>query len=375
MGENENSLNAQKFLKFLNDNDNDIKETLKKMNEHGIMYRTMRSFLSILQVLPPINFISSYYDDIFSDLLNEKFYGTSVVAYSVRTQHYGNIWSVPIGAPMNSRRIYQSIPFYNIIFWLKIYMEQQATKEKVQRGVSFIENKISINGLPNVTLYRSEKQKEFLEMDEQIALSLFEISKNGLLFDYLIMSKVNKILAVLDFFGILATIGLASESETAKYIIVSMMVVLIISAIAVYNNRRLVYDTDNIVVKIGYGDQLASALEKINKFNTGGSMKMSGAFLPEQLINIIDMFYYNIVKLLSFLKVTFTPYYKDRIENIEKEKNKTYKDVKLDEASYFDFILSEESENTNNVNIANKILDTIDSFGEKLIKLYISPNI
>ena len=374
MNEDKNKINVEKFLKFLNENDEDIKETLKKMNEHGIMYRTMRSFLSILQVLPPINFMSAYYDDIFSDLLNEKFYGTSIISYSVKTQHYGNIWSVPMGAPKSSRRIYQSIPFYNIIYWYKIYLEQQATRDSVQRGISFIENKISINGLPNVTLYRSEKQKEFLELDEQIALSLFEISKNCLLFDYLIMTKVNKILAILEFFGILG-LGLTSASGPNQYIIVSMIIVLLISVAAIYNNRRLVYDTDNIVVKMGYGDQLSSALEKINKFNTGGSMKMSGMFLPEQLINIIDMFYYNIMKLLNFLKLSFTPYYKNRIDNIEKEKNKTYKDVKLDETSYFDFILFEDSEETNNIDITNKILNMIDSFGEKLINSYISPNI
>ena len=369
--------NAEKFFNFLNDNDDDIKETLKKMNEHGILYRTLRSFLSIVQFIPPVNFLSSYYDDIFSDLLNEKFYGTSIVAYSVRSQHYGNIWSVPIGAPKNSRRIYQSIPFYNILYWYKIYMEQKKTEDEVQRGFSLIENKISIKGLPNVTLYRSEKQKEYLELEEQMALALYEISKNCLLFDYLIMSKVNKIFLILGLMGG-SSLGITAMSDVKKYIIISLIIVLLISVIAVYNNRRLVYDTDNLVTKMGYGDPLVSALEKINSYNTGGSMKMSGSFLPEQLINIIDMFYYNVMKLLDYLKVSFTPYYKDRIDNIEKEKNKTYKDVKLDEASYFDFILSEGIDGDNseiNTDIANKILNMIDTFGEKLIKSYITPSL
>ena len=358
---------AIKLYNFLNDNEEEIKNTIKSMSEHGVLYRTMRSFLSVIQIIPPVNFLSAYYDDIFSDLLSEKFYGTSIVAYSVRTQHYGNLWSVPIGAPKNSRRIFQSIPFYNLIYWYKIYLEQKKTEADVQRGFSLIENKISIKGLPNVTLYRSEKQKEFLELDEQIALSLFEISKNCLLFDYLIMSKVNKILRVLLLLSS-GSLVLSALGEWKRYIIVSMLIVLILSIIAVYNNRRLVYDTDNLVVRMGYGDNLSNALEKINKYNTGDSMKMSGSMLPEQLINIIDSFYYNICKFLDYIKLSFNPYYKDRIENMEKEKNKTYKDINLDESVF-------------NVNfegfddIGNKILDSIDSFGEKLIKYYIDPKL
>lgn len=321
------------FINFVDNNQEEIKTTLQDMSKHGMFYRSLRAMLTILQVLPPINFMSARRDVIFSDVLNDKFYGTSILCYQVKTYHWNNMWSVPIGAPNASRALLQSIPFYNIIWWYKVYEEQSLNYKLVQRGININSNgKIEVKGVPNVTIYRSERQSEVLSDDEQIAVCLYEVSKNCLLFDYLVKSRINKICLLLDSLlagGIIVSgsgsIGanILGHSDISKDLafplVIAAILFTLVSAVAVYNNRKFVWDTDDLVKKMGYGDAMASALLKMDKYMSGGSFKLSGLNAPEQLLNIVDTILYQIEKVLSYMKINFTPFIKDRVDVLQQK--------------------------------------------------------
>lgn len=352
--------NAFTYSQFIQANESILKSTLVEMEKRGEFYRTFRAVLTILQYLPPINFMSSTHDVVFSDIINQKLVGTSVLAYTIRTHHIENLWAVPIGAPHNSRAIFQSIPFYNIIRWYAIYEEQTANAKLIQRGLSLTPNgRIEIQGLPNVTFYRPERQKELFTNDEQMAMALFEISKNCLLFDYCINNKLKKLGMLLSLIsGGSILIGHLNQLELMM--IVGVIMFGLVAILVLYNNRKYVLSADHMVKNVGYGDAMASALMKINEYHGGGSVMLSKFNIPEQVINIIDMTFYQIQKVFSRLKVNFTPYYKDRVDLLTSDSDNVKGSIFMNNDSEQECLA---------------VMNKLDVLMEKLINNYIAPTL
>jgi hypothetical protein len=195
------------------------------------------------------------------------------------------------------------------IAYLYKYMQQAEDRAMVTDDLTRTADGKIKSGCPEYTIYVSKAAIDKLSPEELLAMSLYDIKHTASHFQYVLLTSMQKLLAlVVHVLGLLTLI-----KPTILSVFGWAVVVLTFTYLASqWTTRRETFATDKFIVELGLGSSLASALSKIDKDTVLASTQST-------LKTVVDKVFGVFSKVLNYLGISSTPDVGRRIEAINNQ--------------------------------------------------------
>lgn len=286
----------------------------------------IRTLGGILTSFIPVSiFFLADKDSKWSQILSNYMDDISVNAYIVKSESLFTTFTFP-GQPKTSDpnvRIFSAIPGVRELIELCSFVEYIISIVSMRKDYPepmLVNNKISLDGISEISIYHSIKFFSILNEQENIAIDLHEIGHNANLFLILKASLVgNGLLAIASmilsslkhdiYAKNITTIDEAmSVVSVYKLSIIALIGVLLLSF---FIKRKIEWRADSFAIKCGYGNELASGLEKMHNFYKHGRFFSEKGFLS--IFHLFQGILYGITQMLAHLGFSTHPATSDRI--------------------------------------------------------------